>query len=60
MKSATLAADGKSVLLAIEGIQPVMQMHVKYSLETEGGDAVKGEVFSTINKLGAPAKLAAN
>jgi hypothetical protein len=52
VKSAKLSADGKTVFLTIDGIAPVMQMYVKYALETDGGDEVKGEIYNTINKLG--------
>jgi len=59
IKSAKLAGDGKTVFLEIEGIAPVMQMHVKYSLETDGGEVVKGEIYNTINTLGEAKALAA-
>ena len=59
VKSAKLSSDGKSVRLEIEGIAPVMQMHVRYSVETADGAEVKGEIYNTINKLGADEALAA-
>jgi len=58
VKSAKLLDDGKSVFLEIQGLQPVMQMHVKYALETPEGEEIKGEIYNTINKVGADAALA--
>ncbi len=52
IKSAKLAADGKSVFLEIENLQPVMQMRIKYILKNAAGESVRGEIDNTINKLG--------
>ena len=51
VKSAKLSADGKTVFLETQPLQPVMQMRVKYSLETADGAALNQEVFNTINRL---------
>lgn len=58
VKSAKLSSDGKTVFLQIEGITTVMQMNIKYSLEADGGEQVKGEIWNTINVLGPEGSLA--
>ena len=52
LKSAKLQPDGRSVFLEIPTIAPVMQMALKYSLNTAGGAAFTGDVYHTINVLG--------
>jgi hypothetical protein len=55
IKSARLKDDGRTVFLSMPDIKPVMQMAVKYDLDTkDGGAGTKGEIFLTINR--APAK----
>jgi hypothetical protein len=54
IKSAKLKDDGRTVLLAIPDLKPVMQMAVKYDLDTKGGEAgagMKGEIYLTINRV---------
>ncbi|MEX2215753.1 MAG: DUF6797 domain-containing protein [Phycisphaeraceae bacterium] len=58
INKATVAADGKTVFLAIDDVKPVMQMKIRYSLESDGGDAIKGEIHSTINVVGEGDPLA--
>mgnify|MGYP002623841460 CR=1 FL=1 len=58
VKKATLAADGKTVFLAIEDVKPVMQMKIRYNLESDGGDTIKGEIHNTINTVGDDDPLA--
>ena len=58
VKSAKLSSDGKTVFIELDNVQPVMQMLVKFDLEAESGEAVKGEIHSTINKVGPDAALA--
>ncbi|NIP98578.1 MAG: hypothetical protein GWO24_36275 [Akkermansiaceae bacterium] len=41
--------DGKSVLIRIEDIKPVMQMAIHYDLRAASGASLKGEIFATIN-----------
>lgn len=53
VKSATLSADGKSVFLETAPLQPVMQMEIKYSLNTADGAAMKNQLWLTLNKLDA-------
>ncbi len=58
VKSAKLSSDGRTVFIELENVQPVMQMLVKFDVEAESGEAVKGEIHSTINKVGPDAALA--
>jgi hypothetical protein len=54
IKSAKLKDDGRTVFLAIPELKPVMQMAVKYDLDTKGGGAgagMKGEIYLTINRV---------
>jgi hypothetical protein len=54
IKSAKLKDDGRTVLLTIPELKPVMQMAVKYDLDTKGGGAaagMKGEIYLTINRV---------
>lgn len=48
---ATLSADGKTVFLAIADMRPVMQMHIKFDVDTATGDNIRSEVHNTIHKL---------
>ncbi|MCH8046013.1 MAG: hypothetical protein IID44_20050 [Planctomycetes bacterium] len=50
--SAELSADGKTVFLEIEDIQPVMQMKINLNIKAADGAAVKLVIHNTINKLG--------
>ncbi len=51
--SAKLSPDGRSVFLAIEGLAPVMQMHLRYRLRASDGKDVRGDIYHTVHKLGA-------
>ncbi len=53
VSAATLLKDGKTVFLQIPNFSPVMQMAIKYNLKAVDGQNVRGEVFATVNKLGA-------
>ncbi len=48
---AYLAPDGKAVLLAIPGMQEVMQMSVAYDLLSSDGHVVQHNLYLTINML---------
>ena len=52
VKSAALSDDGKSVALEIPALRPVMQLRLRYSLRAADGAPVKGEIDSTIHRLG--------
>jgi hypothetical protein len=45
----TLSADGRSVLLGIADLRPVMQMKIAYDIETAAGRPCVGTVYNTIN-----------
>ncbi len=49
VKSATLSADKKSVLLEIDGLKPVMQMEIKMSIKSADGNPVPDKIGNTIN-----------
>lgn len=53
VKSARLSDDGRSVFLETAPLQPVMQMEIKYSLNTADGAAMKNQLWLTLNKLDA-------
>lgn len=50
VKSAKLSADGKTVMLETQPLQPVMQMRIKYNLQTATGAPLKQEIYNTINR----------
>ena len=49
--SAKLSPDGKTVFLAIEGMQVCNQMKVTWNLDGKDGVAMRGEVTNTIHAL---------
>jgi hypothetical protein len=52
VKSAKLMPDGKTVFLAIADLKPVMQMVIKYDLESADGATIADEIALTINAVG--------
>jgi sugar lactone lactonase YvrE len=52
VKAAKLMPDGKTVFLALGDLKPVMQMVIKYDLESADGAPVADEVALTINAVG--------
>lgn len=46
--SAKLLDDGKSVAIEIKDMKPAMQLKIGYDLETEDGEVMIGEIFSTV------------
>jgi hypothetical protein len=48
---ARLAQDGKSVLLVMPDIEPVMQMKIGMNLDAADGTAMKYEIDSTLNRV---------
>jgi hypothetical protein len=50
--SAAVSADGRTVLLRIPDIKPVMQMKLAYRLKAEGGTPVEDVIHHTIHRLG--------
>jgi len=55
VKSAKLLADGKTVVLTIEGIKPVMQMKIEYKhVKAADGTDLHDVIENTIHNLPAP------
>jgi glucose/arabinose dehydrogenase len=52
VKSARLGADGKSVVLEVDGLKPAMQMRIAMRLKSAEGTDVKHEIHNTIHSLG--------
>jgi hypothetical protein len=52
VKSAKVLADGRTVFLALPGLQPVMQFELKYNVDaTDGGKALRGSLWGSINRV---------
>lgn len=49
--SAQLSEDGKTVRLIVPGIEPVMQMSIKFRITAADGTPIQTEIASTINTL---------
>ncbi|MCC7063099.1 MAG: hypothetical protein IT456_09865 [Planctomycetes bacterium] len=49
--AASLSPDGKTVFLAIDGMQPVQQMKITWNLDTKDGRTLKGELHNSIHAL---------
>ena len=50
VKSAHLESDGRTVMLEIPGLGPVMQAELKYNVDaTDGGKPLKGQFWFTVN-----------
>ena len=53
VKSAKLSADGKTLFLEVDGLQPADQYSVKYSIVAADGTDLRSELIGTIHKLGS-------
>lgn len=51
VKSARLLSDRKTIFLEIPGLQPVMQIEIKYSLTAADGRTMRNQFWLTVNKL---------
>ena len=52
VKSAKVQADGRTVFLALPGLQPVMQFELKYNVDSaDGGKALRGSLWGSINRV---------
>lgn len=51
VNQATLAGNGKTVLLEIPDLHQVMQMNIKYQIKAADGAVLKQEIFNTINRV---------
>jgi len=49
--SSTLSSDGRTVFLAIAGMQPVHQMKITWDLDAKDGRALRGELHNSIHAL---------
>lgn len=49
--AAQVSADGKTVTLALDGLQPTWGMEIKWTLKGANGEAVDGVVHNTIHRL---------
>ncbi|MHC4994742.1 MAG: hypothetical protein ACYTGQ_06760, partial [Planctomycetota bacterium] len=50
IEAVTLSSDRKSAFLHIDHVQPVMQMSVRYNLDADDGELIKGAIYNTIHK----------
>lgn len=51
VRDVAVSADGKTVTLKIEGMQPVMQMRIGWNMDAADGELVKGEMHLSIHNL---------
>lgn len=56
IKSAKLSSDGRTIFLDIPDIKPVMQMQIQYNINAADGKTMRGEIYNTINRVGATKK----
>ena len=49
--SSKLSPDGRTVFLAIEGMQPVHQMKITWDLDSSEGRELRGELHNSIHAL---------
>lgn len=52
IKEAKVSSDGRTISLKISGLQPVMQMRIRYDISS-GGAPIRGEIYNTINHVPA-------
>jgi len=45
-------ADGRGVLLELEGFRPVQCMEIRYAIRGEGGEPVEGSIDNTVHQVG--------
>jgi hypothetical protein len=53
VKSASIAADGKTILLELAEISACNQMHITMKLKTPEGKSLPVEIYNTIHNLAA-------
>ncbi|MEN9677345.1 MAG: hypothetical protein RIS76_3241, partial [Verrucomicrobiota bacterium] len=52
VKAATLQANGRTVFLEIPELKPVMQMELRYNVDSaDKGRPIRGSFWGTINTL---------
>ena len=50
---ATLSKDGKTILLKLEDLRPVMQMKIEMDIKSADGERIKATIHNTINRVPA-------
>jgi hypothetical protein len=51
-----LSADGRTVVLRIPGLKPVMQMQIDMNLNAADGTGVNAVITNTVNAIANPEK----
>jgi hypothetical protein len=51
VRSAKLKEDGRTVVLDLGPMQPVMQMHIKCDLESKDGKEIVIDIWNTVNRV---------
>ena len=51
IQSASMTEDGRSVFLQIPALRPVMEMAIQYNLKATDGKAMRGSVYTTVNRV---------
>lgn len=51
VETATLASDGRTVMLEIPKIAPTWCMEIAYTLRSESGETFKGQIHNTVHRL---------
>lgn len=51
VESVGVSEGGQQVFLKIPEIRPVMQMEIRYNLDSSAGDRVRGRIYQTIHRL---------
>lgn len=49
--AAVLSGDGKTVVLKIEDLRPVMQMRIDVDIKSADGERVKTTIYQTVNRV---------
>src|SRR5262249_12793872 len=60
VRSAKVLADGRTVFLELPGLQPVMQMELKYNRYFASGQSAAGPLYLTLNRLAEPLAIPTN
>ncbi|MEW6303664.1 MAG: DUF6797 domain-containing protein [Verrucomicrobiota bacterium] len=53
VKSVKLSTDKKTVFIEIPDVKPVMQMRIRYNIDSADGNQLRQEIFNTINRVPA-------
>jgi hypothetical protein len=51
VRGVELLEDGRSVLLKIKEVHPVMQLKVRYAMKDGSGKAFKGDLLGTVHRV---------